>query len=42
MLYDNWESVKQDFDDPGYYWGLPRIKQVIIDALVKPLEQLLG
>lgn len=42
MLRDNWESIKKAFNDGGVIGGLMRIKQVIIGALIKPIQQLLG
>ncbi|MXV38548.1 phage tail tape measure protein [Flavobacteriaceae bacterium Ap0902] len=40
-LYDHWESIKKAFTDGGILAGLKRIGQVLLDAMLKPVQQLL-
>lgn len=40
-LYDHWESIKKAFADGGILAGLKRIGIVLLDALLKPIQQLL-
>lgn len=40
-IYDHWESIKQAFQTEGIIGGLKRIGVVILDALLKPLQQVL-
>jgi len=40
-LYDHWESIKQAFQTDGILGGLKRIGIVLLDALLKPMQQLL-
>lgn len=37
----NWESIKEAFRDGGFLSGIKRIGQVILDALLYPIQQLL-
>ncbi len=39
-VYDHWESIKTAFKTEGILGGLKRIGQVILDAVLKPLQQL--
>lgn len=39
-IYDHWESIKKAFQTEGILGGLKRIGQVILDAILKPLQQL--
>lgn len=39
-VYDHWESIKKAFQTEGILGGLKRIGQVILDAILKPLQQL--
>lgn len=39
-VYDHWESIKTAFKTEGILGGLKRIGQVILDAILKPLQQL--
>lgn len=41
-LYDHWESIKKAFADGGILAGLKRIGIVLLDALLKPIQQLLS
>jgi len=41
-LYDNWQSIKDAFTDGGIIEGFKRIGQVVLGALIKPLEQAIG
>lgn len=38
-LYDHWESIKKAFQTDGIIGGLKRIGIVLLDALLKPLQQ---
>lgn len=40
-VYDHWESIKEAFQTDGIIGGLMRIKLVLFDALLKPLQQIL-
>lgn len=40
-LYDHWESIKEAFQTDGIIGGLKRIGIVLLDALLKPLQQIL-
>jgi TP901 family phage tail tape measure protein len=40
-IYDHWDSIKQAFADGGILGGLKRIGIVLLDALLKPVQQLL-
>jgi hypothetical protein len=40
-LYDHWESIKSAFQTDGIVGGLKRIGIVLLDALLKPLQQIL-
>lgn len=40
-LYDHWESIKQAFQTDGILGGLKRIGIVLLDAVLKPMQQLL-
>jgi hypothetical protein len=39
-LYDHWESIKTAFKTDGIIGGLKRIGMVILDAILKPMQQL--
>jgi hypothetical protein len=39
-LYDHWESIKTAFQTDGIIGGLKRIGMVILDAILKPMQQL--
>lgn len=38
----NWEDIKKSFNDGGMVQGFKKIGNVILDALIMPLEQLFG
>lgn len=40
-LYDHWESIKTAFETDGILGGLKRIGIVLLDAVLKPMQQLL-
>lgn len=40
-LYDHWDSIKKAFQTDGIIGGLKRIGLVLLDALLKPMQQLL-
>ncbi len=40
-IYDHWESIKKAFQTEGILGGLKRIGIVILDAILKPIQQLL-
>lgn len=40
-LYDHWDSIKKAFTEGGILAGLKRIGIVLLDALLKPVQQLL-
>ena len=39
-IYDHWESIKTAFKTDGIIAGLKRIGRVILDAILKPMQQL--
>ena len=39
-LYDHWDSIKQAFQSEGILGGLKRIGIVLMDAILKPLQQI--
>jgi TP901 family phage tail tape measure protein len=39
-LYDHWESIKTAFQTDGIIGGLKRIGMVILDAILKPMQQM--
>lgn len=41
LLYDHWESVKKAFDTGGIIGALKRIGMVLLDTILKPLQQAL-
>lgn len=41
LLYDHWDSIKQAFQTDGILGGLKRIGIVLMDVLLKPLQQVL-
>lgn len=40
-MYDHWESIKKAFKTEGIIGGLKRLNQVLMNAILKPLEQIL-
>ena len=40
-IYDHWDSIKKAFKDGGILEGLKRIGIVLLDAVFKPLQQIL-
>lgn len=40
-IYDHWESIKKAFQTDGIIGGLKRIGIVLLDVLMKPLQQIL-
>ena len=40
-IYDHWESIKKSFQTDGILGGLKRIGIVLLDAVLKPMQQLL-
>ena len=40
-IYDHWESIKTAFQTDGILGGLKRIGIVLLDAVLKPLQQIL-
>ena len=40
-LYDHWESIKKAFQTEGIIGGLKRLGWVVMDALLKPFQQIL-
>jgi hypothetical protein len=40
-VYDHWESIKKAFQTDGIIGGLKRLGIVLMDALLKPLQQIL-
>jgi tape measure domain-containing protein len=40
-IYDHWESIKTAFQTDGILGGLKRIGLVLLDAVLKPLQQIL-
>ena len=38
-LYDHWDSIKKAFKDDGIIGGLKRIGQVLLDVILKPMQQ---
>lgn len=41
-IYDHWDSIKKAFKDEGILGGLKRIGVVLLDVLLKPLQQISG
>lgn len=41
LLYKHWESIKKAFQEGGIIEGLKRIGIVLLDVVLKPIEQLL-
>ncbi|OWP76851.1 phage tail tape measure protein [Flavobacterium oreochromis] len=41
LIYDHWESIKTAFQTDGIIGGLKRIAVVLLDVLLKPLQQIL-
>lgn len=41
-LYDHWESIKKAFQTDGIIGGIKRIGIVLLDVVLKPLQQILG
>ena len=39
-IYDHWESIKTAFKTDGIIGGLKRIGMVILDAILKPMQQM--
>ncbi|WP_329804333.1 phage tail tape measure protein [Flavobacterium facile] len=39
-IYDHWESIKTAFKTDGIIGGLKRVGMVILDAILKPMQQL--
>lgn len=39
LLYDHWESIKKAFQTDGIVGALKRIGQVLLDTILKPLQQ---
>ncbi|MBW7839245.1 MAG: phage tail tape measure protein [Chitinophagaceae bacterium] len=40
-LYDHWESIKEAFKTDGIIGGLKRLGLVLLDAVLKPIQQIL-
>lgn len=40
-IYDHWESIKKAFQTDGIIGGLKRLGVVLLDALLKPFQQIL-
>ena len=40
-LYDHWESIKKAFQTEGIIGGLKRLGWVVLDAVLKPFQQIL-
>jgi TP901 family phage tail tape measure protein len=40
-IYDHWESIKKAFQTEGIIGGLKRLGWVLLDALLKPFQQIL-
>ena len=40
-IYDHWQSIKKAFTDGGILEGLKRIGMVLLDVILKPIQQLL-
>lgn len=40
-VYDHWESIKKAFQTDGIIGGLKRIRLVLLDAILKPMQQML-
>jgi TP901 family phage tail tape measure protein len=40
-IYDHWESIKKAFQTEGIIGGLKRLGWVLLDALMKPFQQIL-
>lgn len=41
-IYDHWDSIKKAFQTDGILGGLKRIGVVLLDVLLKPLQQISG
>jgi TP901 family phage tail tape measure protein len=41
LIYDHWDSIVQAFKTDGIIGGLKRIGMVLLDVLLKPLQQIL-
>lgn len=41
-IYDHWDSIKKAFQTEGILGGLKRIGVVLLDVLLKPLQQISG
>ncbi|REC47875.1 MULTISPECIES: phage tail tape measure protein [Chryseobacterium] len=41
-IYDKWDSIKKAFQDGGIIGGLKRIGVVLLDVLLKPIQQIAG
>ena len=39
-IYDHWESIKEAFKTDGIIGGLKRLRLVLIDAVLKPIQQI--
>ncbi len=42
LFYDQWESIKKAFTTDGIIGGIKRIGIVLLDVVLKPLQQVLG
>lgn len=42
LFYDHWESIKKAFQTDGIIGGIKRIGVVLLDVVLKPLQQILG
>jgi len=42
LIYDHWESIKKAFQTDGILGGIKRIGIVLLDVILKPLQQILG
>ncbi len=40
LIYDHWDSIKKAFKDDGIISGLQRIGTVLLDVILKPMQQL--
>jgi TP901 family phage tail tape measure protein len=41
-VYDHWDSIKKAFQTDGIIGGLKRLGQVLLDVLLKPIQQIAG
>lgn len=41
-IYDHWDSIKKAFQDGGIIEGLKRIGVVLLDVILKPVQQIAG